>query len=241
MPVTRLDSIYEPEFVRELFDEMSKTYGIVNVVSSFGFCFRWRRQCVEQISIRPGDRVFDLMSGMGELNHLISRRCGQEGRISSVDISESMCRRAVGNSARLTLAVETIQADILQHDFEPNSADVVVSCFGLKTFSPQQQLQLAERVHRILRPGGKFAFLEISVPGSLLLKMPYMFYLNHVIPVVGRLFMGNADNYRLLGVYTREFGSCEAVVDRFRASGLEARSSRFFFGCASGIVGQKPE
>lgn len=47
-----------------LFDEMSHTHGIVNLVSSFGFCVRWRQQWLEQIEIQP---VFDLMSGMGEL------------------------------------------------------------------------------------------------------------------------------------------------------------------------------
>ncbi len=240
MAVPLLESIYEPEYVRDLFDEMSKTYGIVNVVSSLGFCSRWRRQCVEQISIRPGDHVYDLMSGMGELNRLIANRCGPDGRITSVDISESMCRQAISNSAKLSVTVEIVQADILKQEIALNSVDVVVSCFGLKTFSPAQQFRLAERVHEILRPGGTFAFLEISVPLNGLLRLPYLFYLNHVIPLIGRLFMGNADNYKLLGVYTREFKSCEAVVDRFRQQGLETNSTQFFFGCASGLVGQKP-
>ena len=32
------EDIYQAQFVRTLFDEMSATYGITNVISSFGFC-----------------------------------------------------------------------------------------------------------------------------------------------------------------------------------------------------------
>jgi ubiquinone/menaquinone biosynthesis C-methylase UbiE len=76
-------------------------------------------------------------------------------------------------------------------EFEPASADVVISSFGLKTFDRHQQLQLSQRVADLLRPGGVFSFVEISVPRFWLLRLPYMFYLNHIIPWIGRLFLGN--------------------------------------------------
>ena len=38
-----------------------------------------------------------------------------------------------------------------------------------------------------------------------LLRWPYLFYIKHVIPWVGRAFLGNPQNYRMLGVYTEEF------------------------------------
>ena len=53
-------SIYDPAFVRQLFDEMAATYGVVNLVSSFGFARRWRRQCVECVGIKDGAVVVDL-------------------------------------------------------------------------------------------------------------------------------------------------------------------------------------
>lgn len=56
-----------PDHVRRLFGEMAATYGVVNLASSFGFCHRWRRQCVSFAPIEQGMAVFDLMSGMGEL------------------------------------------------------------------------------------------------------------------------------------------------------------------------------
>ena len=64
--MTRPD-LYDPTFVTSLFDEMARTYGVVNLVSSFGFTLLWRRQCLRSIRIDPSDEVLDLMTGMGEL------------------------------------------------------------------------------------------------------------------------------------------------------------------------------
>ena len=235
------ESIYQSDFVRGLFDEMSRTYGVVNVVSSFGFCALWRRQCVDQIDLQDASRVVDLMSGMGELNRLISKRAGPTVSITGYDISTEMCKRARENVDGRPIDATTIEADVLEFDFEANSADVVVSCFGLKTFSEQQQTVLAEKVFRMLKPGGKFAFLEISIPAFSLLRLPYEFYLNYIIPVLGKLFLGNPDNYRLLGVYTRKFDSCKNVGDIFCDAGLDTSLSSCFFGCATGVWGTRPE
>ena len=48
------EKLYDPRFIAHLFDEMSQTYGFVNLVSSFGFSHRWRKQCVKSIPIEPG-------------------------------------------------------------------------------------------------------------------------------------------------------------------------------------------
>ena len=45
--------LYSGSFVRGLFDEMSATYGRTNLLSSLGFCLRWRRQCVDAIRVEP--------------------------------------------------------------------------------------------------------------------------------------------------------------------------------------------
>jgi demethylmenaquinone methyltransferase/2-methoxy-6-polyprenyl-1,4-benzoquinol methylase len=61
------EQIYQRQFVAGLFDDMAATYGLVNVITSFGFCVWWRRQCARLAPLRPGMLVCDLMTGMGEL------------------------------------------------------------------------------------------------------------------------------------------------------------------------------
>lgn len=82
--------------------------------------------------------------------------------------------------------------------------------------------------------------VEVSRPAGWALEGLYMFYLKRVIPVLGRLMLGNPENYRLLGVYTQNFGDCRALREALTEAGLEARFERYFFGCATGVSGSKP-
>ena len=230
--------IYDPAFVARLFDEMSASYGITNYVSSFGFSERWRRQCVEDIELEPGMVVLDLMTGMGECWHFLRDRMNGEGRILALDISQEMCRQANRKRARVD-SVSLWRDDALCSALPDKCADWVVTSFGLKTFSLPQLRILAREISRLLKPGGAFAFVEIAVPHSPLLRAPYLWYLRYVIPIIGRIFLGNPDNYRMLAVYTERFSDGSAVVDSLRAAGLSVRLDELFFGCARRFTGEK--
>ena len=231
---------YEPAFVRSLFDEMAQTYGIVNLISSFGFAARWRKQCIRRIAIRPGSTVVDLMTGMAELCPDLASRVGGSGAIQAIDLSPEMCRRARQQVHRCRCPVEIIEGDVLRSDLGTASADIVVSSFGLKTFSARQMGHLAEQIVRILKPGGRFSLLEISVPPNRWLRWPYMFYVRRVIPFIGRAFLGNPENYRMLGVYTEAFGNCATMKEECARVGLVAEEKSYFFGCATGVFGHRP-
>jgi demethylmenaquinone methyltransferase/2-methoxy-6-polyprenyl-1,4-benzoquinol methylase len=232
--------LYNANAVRSLFDEMSQTYGWTNMISSFGFSKRWREQCVGQALIEPGMRVYDLMTGMGECWGAIGRRLDGRGALVALDFSAQMCRRARTHMPRLQpLAVQVVEEDVLLNTLADESADRVLSNFGLKTFSDPQQELLAREIERILRPGGMFSLIEISVPPGLLLRLLYLFYLKRIIPIIGKLMLGNPDNYRMLGIYTEQFGNCTRMGEHLRAAGLEVEDRRYFYGCASGLVGRK--
>lgn len=230
--------LYDPQAVKRLFDEMAGTYGVVNTLCSFGFNLRWRRQCLRAVPLPAGGNAVDLMTGMGELCPDLSGFLGSSGAILALDISQSMCEKARQIHCECRLSV--VQADVLIYPFEEGNADVVVSSFGLKTLSVEQQKTLAQIVFRLLKPGGVFSFVEISVPCQRWLRWPYLFYLGRIVPVIGELFLGNPDNYRMLGIYTRAFGNCRRVAGYFREAGLEVEDQSFFFGCATGLMGKRP-
>lgn len=228
---------YDPAAIRELFDEMASTYGVVNLIASFGFAARWRHQLVQHVPWRGASHVVDLMSGMNELCRSVSQYAEPTLRMTAIDISPEMVRRARRD---WRFPVEIRLADVLSWDFVPGCADVVISSFGLKTFDHLQQQHLAQRVAAILRPGGLFSFVEISVPRGRILRFFYFFYLSYIIPWIGRLFLGNPANYRMLGVYTREFGDCRYFAERLRQEGMQVIEVSYFFGCATGVRGTKP-
>lgn len=68
-------------------------------------------------------------------------------------------------------------------------------------------MRIPVRTPTLLRMSGVYSFFELSVPLNRLLRPSYMFYLKPIIPIFGHLLLGNPDNYRMLGVYTAQFGS----------------------------------
>ena len=232
--------IYEPEYVKRLFDEMSESYDRVNYITSFGFSQLWRRQCVENAFIQPGETVYDLMCGMGECWRYVGGLAGNDGKIVAVDFSSGMLSGASRRRAGLSIPLELEQRDVLETGFPNDSIERITSAFGVKTFSDHQKGILARELHRILKPGGTYSIIEISEPSVPVLRHLYMFYLKRGIPLLGRILLGNPENYRMLGVYTERFQNCRGIHRILLQAGLTAEYREYFFGCATGVTGAKP-
>jgi len=222
---------------------MSKTYGLVNTLSSFGFTLRWRRQCILRAEIEAGHTVYDFMTGMGECIPLINSVTRKSSAIRGVDFCPEMCSRArvVASRVGVTGSEAILEEDILETSLETNSADSVVCAFGLKTMDRSDLRTLAQQVCRVLRPGGRFSFVEISEPRNPVLRLFFLTYVRYLIPIIGFFLLGNPSNYRQLGIYTREFRDCSHVREVFENVGLQASNYSLFFGCATGVAGEKPK
>lgn len=233
------EDIYDTQYVSSLFDKMSKTYGITNYISSFGFTERWRKQCVREIDwgtdVKKG---YDLMSGMGESWHLILKESNV--KITGVDISREMNKKAKRQLTKNKDWEITIREEnVLDNQMESETADFIISTFGLKTFSKEQLKLLAKEIARMLRKGGQFSMIEISEPKNWMLRMPYMFYLKSVIPIIGKLFQGDSANYKMLGTYCEQFKNCAFFKAELEKIGLTVELKSYFYGCATGVVGYK--
>lgn len=86
--------IYDPGEVRRLFDRMSRSYERMNIVMSFGFSVRWRRQVMAFVEDpESAERVLDAMAGMGETwSEVLRRFPGAE--VSALDFSPRMVEHA---------------------------------------------------------------------------------------------------------------------------------------------------
>jgi len=234
--------IYDPDFVKGVFDRCSGKYIAFSWWCSMGFTERWRRRCVEALPDLPdGATGYDLMAGTGEVWPHLYRRFPRIGRVTAVDISAGMHRRAMERlHAHRDYDVAFIEDDVLASALPDTSADFVISTFGLKTFNPDQHARLARLVARVLKPGGGFAMIEASDPKGWWLRPLYLFHLKRVLPMVERLFLQGAQDFSMIGTYSTNFGDAAAFADMLRAEGLEARFRKHFFGCATSVSGRKP-
>ena len=184
---------------------------------------------------------YDLMAGTGEVwPHLLQRFDGIKS-ITAVDISSGMHRLAMKRlHAHRAHRIEFIEDDVLASDLPPESADFVVSTFGLKTFNPGQHARLAALIARVLKPGGVFSMIEASDPKGWWLRPLYLFHLRAVLPLIERIFLRGAQDFMMIGTYSTNFGNAAELAAMLRGHGLEVKFSKYFFGCATGVAGGKP-
>lgn len=235
------NDIYDPDFVRDVFDKCSDKYIAFSTVCSLGFTEIWRRQCVHALGQLPVGAVgYDLMAGTGEVwPHLLNRH-SDIASIIAVDISSGMHARALTRLHALREhKIGFIKDDVLDSQLEPASADFVISTFGLKTFNPDQHRRLAQVTRRVLKPGGRFAFIEASDPNGWFLRPLYLFHLRKVLPLVERTWLKGAQDFSMIGTYSMNFGNAARFADMLRAEGLKTQYHRYFFGCATGVSGSR--
>ena len=224
----------------ELFNRMSGSYERVNYLTSFGFSLRWRHQLMKKIQQHHEvHEVIDLMTGMGETWSSILHRFPNTN-LTALDFSSGMLSYAASrNEKHYQQKVKLIQADLLAATLPSNHYDVVICAFGMKTFNQDQLSKLAHEVNRILKPGGQFSFIEISKPGNLILRSLYQFYLKHLIPILGKLLLGNPAEYCMLWFYTNQFVNAKTTCELFKQAGLKTSYHSYFYGCSTGISGVK--
>jgi len=214
----------------------------MNLIFSFGFTQIWRKSMIHCITKQPifdQLNVIDLMTGMGETWNL-AYNYFPNSNLSGIDISDGMLSKAENKNIKLYKnKIKLYNQDVLNNDIPSESFDIVICAFGLKTFDLNQISNLAIQVERILKPGGKFSFIEISKPSNFLLNAFYKFYLGKITPIITWIFMGNPSEYKMLWKYIINFSNAKNATEIFKNSGLKATYKSYFYGCATGFSGEK--
>lgn len=233
-------NIYSPEFVKGLFNRMSSSYERINYITSFGFSIRWRTQFLKSFKqTKEKVEIIDLLTGMGETWKATKHKL-PNSNLTVLDFSEGMLKYAQQKSIeKYNNEIKVLQQDILQNELPSNHFDFVTCAFGLKTFNEEQLNILALETKRILKVGGQFSFIEVSKPENRILNIFYGFYLGQIIPVLGKLLLGNPKEYKMLWRYTNNFENSKKATDIFVKSGLKTKFNSYFYGCATGFSGQK--
>lgn len=235
--------IYDPAHVAELFDRCSGAYRRWSAIASFGMTRLWRIACVKSlpVSTKQDGKFVDLMAGTGEVwPHLISRYPNLES-IQAIDNSKKMHEEAVSRlHSKRSERCSHFYANALKTNLPEESADSVISTFGLKTFNSDQQRIIAKQVARVLKPGGTFSFIEASDPVTWRLRPFYRFYMDNCLPLIERYILRGAQDFSMIGTYTKHFRNCDVFAAALKSEGLVVDSHSHFFGCATGVSGQKP-
>ena len=102
--------------------------------------------------------------------------------------------------------------------FENNSFDGTTTAFGVRNFS--DAAQSLKEMHRVLKPGGRCAILEFSLPRNNILKAFYRFYFNLLLPQIGRLVSRHPRAYTYLPQTVASFPVREEFSNMMQQSGF---------------------
>ena len=226
----------EKAAVRSMFDRIAPRYDLLNRVLSAGIDVRWRRRCIDAVA--GASRVLDVCAGTGDLLLEFLRRDG--GRTGlGVDLSSAMLERAAVKLRRRGLEGRgrVAAGDAERLPVRAGAFDAVTVAFGIRNVG-DPAAALAE-MHRALRPGGRAAILEFSMPRGTL-GGAYRLYFTQVLPRIGGLVSGDGGAYAYLPASVARFAAPADFEAAMAAAGFErVRSRPLTGGIAHLYTGEK--
>jgi ubiquinone/menaquinone biosynthesis C-methylase UbiE len=132
------------------------------------------RHLIELAEIKPGSRVLDIATGIGEPAVTAANRVGSNGHVLATDISPQMLSVAKQRAISLGLqnVIEFKEGDIETIELPSSTFDAVLCRWGLM-FLPDLKAGLSN-IHRSLKPSGHFAAAVWASPDQATLSATTM-------------------------------------------------------------------
>lgn len=202
--------------VNQMFTRVAPKYDLMNNVVSLGVQKKWRRVFLAELNLKKTDKCLDLCCGTGDTT-LALAKAGD--KVVGIDFNQAMLKLAKTKLIEQHVAykVKLMQADAMNLPIKSNSCDVVTICFGLRNVPDAGRT--IEEAYRVLKPGGKFAILEMSQPSNRLIKLAWNSYFNF-FPYLAKLVRANVNDYQYLSRTTKAFLSAEQLKDLLKQKGF---------------------
>ena len=225
-----------PDRIAGMFDAIAPRYDLLNHLLSAGIDRRWRQRMIASLHLTGQETLIDVCTGTADVA-LEARRGassaaqGTAARVLGVDFAGAMLGlglskvRAAGEESRIAL----VRGDAMRIPAPAAAADAATVAFGVRNV---QTIEVACReLSRVLRPGGRLAILEFSVPRVPGISALYRWYFSRVLPLVGRFISGHTGAYSYLPASVGTFPPPGEFVTLLRHSGfVEVRAVPLTFG-----------
>lgn len=220
--------------IQQMFDGIAKNYDKLNNFITLGMNLNIKTQAINNISLKSNFKVLDVCTGTGDIAVYIAKNIATEGKVVGVDFSENMLELAKGKAKNIS-NIEFLTADALNLPFGDGEFDACFISFGLRNLSDLKKGLL--EMKRVTKKGGFIVNIDTGKPKGIL-SFFHKLYFFCVVPIMGKLFGGNASPYKYLPESTKNFPSQDELVDIFQELGLtDVKKFDFLFGAISEQVG----
>lgn len=189
--------------VAAMFGRIARWYDFLNHALSLGLDIYWRWRLARVALPKPGGVVLDLAAGTLDVALALIRQY-PDIRVAAVDYTLPMLVQGKGKLAGgLEQRIIPVQGDGRVLPLPDESMDAATIAFGIRNIRPRMAAH--KEVLRCLKPGGRFCILEFGTGRRKVWGGLYNFYLDKVLPGVGKVFSGDHAAYRYLAETIREF------------------------------------
>ena len=168
------------------YDRISRTYDMIADAGE-----HTARETGESLlSAQPGETILEIGYGTGHSLVALAQAVTPGGHIIGIDVSsgmKSVAQARVDHHA-LQSTVDLALGDARRLPYAASSIDAAFMSFTLELFEPEEIPLVLSEVHRVLRPGGRFANVSMAaVPEGgheSLLEQTYLWMHRHFPHIV---------------------------------------------------------
>jgi demethylmenaquinone methyltransferase/2-methoxy-6-polyprenyl-1,4-benzoquinol methylase len=214
-----------------MFDAIAARYDFLNHLLSAGIDRRWRRRAIRALSLTGRERVLDLCTGTADLAIAAIQAQPPAARVVGVDFAQAMLQvgqakvRQRGLGSRIAL----VRGDATRIPVADGAVDAITIGFGIRNV--EHIASACDEMRRVLAPAGRLAILEFGIPKTPGVKTLYLWYFNHVLPLIGRLISRDTAAYGYLPASVGAFASTDEFVTILQQHGfVDVAAARLTFG-----------
>jgi len=207
-----------PDRIAAMFDAIAARYDLLNHLLSGGIDSWWRRRAIRSLALTGTEHVLDLCTGTADLA-IAAVRAGA-ARVVGLDFAGAMLRVAQAklDRDRLSDRVVLVRADATRLPIADRSVDAVTIAFGIRNV--EHVAAACAEMARVIKPGGRLAILEFTVPTLPGWRSIYRWYLSNVLPRIGRAVSRHDGAYAYLPASIDAFATPDELVKILRQSGF---------------------
>ncbi len=196
-----------PERIAGMFDAIAPRYDFLNHLLSAGIDRRWRKRAIRSLALTGRERVLDLCTGTADLAIAALRSEPAAARVVGIDFAGAMLQvgREKVRRQRLGDRLALVRGDATRIPIAGASMDAVTIAFGIRNVD--EVARACGEMRRVLKPAGRLAILEFAVPDVPGVSALYLWYLNHVLPRIGRAVSRHSAAYGYLPASIGAFGT----------------------------------
>uniref|UniRef100_A0A832G034 Demethylmenaquinone methyltransferase n=1 Tax=Ignavibacterium album TaxID=591197 RepID=A0A832G034_9BACT len=220
--------------VKNIFDDISGKYDLLNHLLSFGIDKRWRKKALRLTGLNKNSFLLDVACGTGDVA-IEAKKLGVE-KIIGADFSHNML--SLFNKKSKWIIGNNVQMVAEQMPFRDNTFTNITVAFGVRNFYNIQEG--FNSFYRVLKPGGKATIIEFRMPKNKFFAYLYRFYFKKILPIIGGLISGNKSAYTYLPESVEEFDMKVDLVKLLQNSGFRKIDVyHFTFGIVQTLIAEK--